>query len=149
NIRKFANARAFARSLGLKSFAEWRSFATSSSRPADIPTQPWKRYANNGWIGIDDWLGTSRQPAVRNKLPFLEARTFARSRKLKSLKAWNALVASGRLPKGIPADPAHAYKGQGWVNVADWLGERGHFRPAGHTPRGPNIEYDELPFEIA
>ncbi len=120
--RPFPDARAFARSLSLTSMAEWRSFAKSSRRPADIPTQPWKRFANGGWNGIDDWLGTTRQPAVRNKLPFLEARTFARNHKLKTLKEWNAFVASGRLPSNIPADPAHAYAGQGWLNTADWLG---------------------------
>ena len=122
NIRKFAEARAFAQSLGLKSLAEWKSFAKSSRRPIDIPTQPWKRYANRGWISINDWLGIPGTRRVRNKLSFPEARTFARSCKLKSLKEWNAFVSSGRLPANIPADPAHAYANQGWVNVADWLG---------------------------
>ena len=122
NIRKFAEARAFAQSLGLKSLAEWKSFAKSSRRPIDIPTQPWKRYANRGWISINDWLGIPGTRRVRNKLSFPEARTFARSCKLKSLKEWNAFVSSGRLPSNIPADPAHAYANQGWVNVADWLG---------------------------
>jgi hypothetical protein len=120
--KPFLDARTFARSLSLASMTEWKSFAKSSRRPADIPTQPWKRYANKGWNGIDDWLGTSRQPGVRNKLPFQQAREFARNCNLKSLKEWNAFVASGHLPAGVPADPAHAYKGQGWSNVADWLG---------------------------
>ena len=128
NVRKFADARVYSRSLALKSFPEWKSFAKSSRRPIDIPTQPWKRYANKGWNGIDDWLGTSRQPGVRNKLPFLEARAFARSRKLKSLKEWNRFVSSGKLPPNIPADPAHAYANQGWVNVADWLGTENRVR---------------------
>ena len=122
NIRKFAEARAFSQSFGLKSLAEWTSFAKSSRRPIDIPTQPWKRYANRGWISINDWLGIPGTRRVRDKLSFPEARTFARRRKLKSLKEWNAFVSSGRLPSNIPADPAHAYANQGWVNVADWLG---------------------------
>jgi predicted helicase len=122
NIRRFPDARAFAQSLGLKSLAEWKSFAKSSRRPIDLPTQPWKRYANKGWIGINDWLGVPATRRVRNKLSFPEARTFARSLKLESLKEWNAFVSSGRLPSNIPADPAHAYANQGWVNAADWLG---------------------------
>ena len=121
-IRRFADARAFAQSLGLNSLAEWKSFAESSRRPNDIPTQPWKRYANRGWISINDWLGVPGTRRVRNKLSFPEARIFARSLKLKSLKEWNAFVSSGKLPSNIPADPAHAYANQGWVNVADWLG---------------------------
>ena len=72
--------------------------------------------------------GPQGNPAVRNKLPFLEARTFARSRKLKSLKEWNPFVSSGKLPSNIPADPAHAYANQGWVNVADWLGTENRVR---------------------
>ena|SRR5215831_6557738 len=47
-IRGFAAARAFVRSKNLTSFAEWRSFAKSPLRPADIPTQPWKHYAKKG-----------------------------------------------------------------------------------------------------
>ena len=124
-IRKtqsFSKARAFARSLGLKSFADWRAFARSARRPEDIPTQPWKRYTNRGWSGIDDWLGTSRKAPVKNKRSFLEARAFARHLKLKSLKEWNAFASSGRLSSDIPADPAHAYMGHGWVDLADWLG---------------------------
>ena len=122
DIRRFSDARAFANTLGLTSLAEWKSFAKSSRRPIDIPTQPWKRYANKGWIGINDWLGLPEKRRVRNKLAFLDARAFARSRKLKSLKEWNAFVSSGNFPSNIPADPAHAYANQGWVNVADWLG---------------------------
>jgi superfamily II DNA or RNA helicase len=121
-IRSFADARAFARSKNLTSFAEWKSFAKSSLRPQDIPTQPWKRYAKKGWKGIDDWLGTSRKAPVRNKRPFLDARPFARGLKLKSWEEWEALVSSRRLPSDIPARPDGAYKGQGWLNWADWLG---------------------------
>jgi predicted helicase len=122
DISRFSDARAFAQSLGLKSLGEWKSFAKSSRRPIDIPTQPWKRYANKGWISINDWLGVPGKRRVRNKAPFPEARTFARRLKLKSLKEWNGFVSSGKLPSNIPADPAHAYANRGWVNVADWLG---------------------------
>jgi superfamily II DNA or RNA helicase len=127
--RSFSDAKAFARGLGLKSFAEWRRFARSSRRPEDIPTQPWKRYWKKGWNGIDDWLGTSRKAPIKNKRSFLNAREFARKLKLKSLKEWQKFASSGRLPPDIPADPAHAYTGQGWVNVADWLGTQREVRP--------------------
>jgi hypothetical protein len=118
----FSDARAFARTLSLATMADWKSFAKSSRRPHDIPTQPWKRYARKGWKGIDDWLGTSRQPAVRNKLTFHEARKLVHACKLQSMQEWRTFVASGMLPEGIPADPAHAYKGRGWLDTADWLG---------------------------
>lgn len=40
-----------------------------------------------------------------NWRPFLEARTFVRSRKLKSRTEWDKLVKSGQLPPDIPAVP--------------------------------------------
>ena len=122
DVRPFVEARAFARTLKLANRDEWEHFAKSSRRPGDIPTQPWKRYSNEGWGGIDDWLGTKRRPRIENKRPFASARKFARSLGLKSLKEWNEYAASGRLPKDIPSDPAHAYRGHGWSNLADWLG---------------------------
>src|SRR5262249_37454168 len=115
--------------LGLKSFAEWRSFARSSRRPEDIPTQPWKRYRSKGWDGIDDWLGTSRKAPTKNKRAFPDARAFARELRLTSVKEWQKFTSSGPLPPDIPADPAHAYKGHGWVNLADWLGIQKQMRP--------------------
>jgi hypothetical protein len=127
--RNFSDARAFARNLGLKSFAEWRTFARSSRRPEDVPTQPWKRYAHKGWNGIDDWLGTSRKAPIKAKRSFLHAREFARKLKLTSLKEWRKFASSGQLPSDIPADPVHAYQGHGWVNLADWLGIQRRVRP--------------------
>ena len=55
--RPFEDARAFVRDLGLKSQAEWRDYCKSGKRPADIPTNPNQVYANDGWSGLDDWLG--------------------------------------------------------------------------------------------
>jgi superfamily II DNA or RNA helicase len=127
--RPFIEARAFARRLRLANFAEWKHFAKSSQRPNDIPTQPWKRYASTGWAGIDDWLGTRRRPPIQKKRPFTSARKFARSLGIKSRKEWNEYAASGRLPKDIPSDPAHAYRGQGWSNLADWLGVGERYLP--------------------
>src|SRR5258705_128949 len=58
NWRKFEDARAFARSLGLKSGTEWRRYCNSGKKPADIPTKPYRAYADNGWVGFSNWLGT-------------------------------------------------------------------------------------------
>ncbi len=58
--RSFKKARAFARDLGLKSGAEWIKYCKSGKKPADIPNAPQSVYLNDGWSGIDDWLGTEK-----------------------------------------------------------------------------------------
>ncbi len=74
-FRPFTSARAFARTLGLRSFADWQRFsagrlAGSPARPSDIPTSPNTTYKDQGWQGIHDFLGTDRkQPRQRKKKP--------------------------------------------------------------------------------
>ena len=58
--RTFHQARAFAHSLGLKSKTEWIEYCKSGKKPFDIPADPNAVYANSGWAGWGDWLGTGR-----------------------------------------------------------------------------------------
>mgnify|MGYP000959727914 CR=1 FL=1 len=53
----FDEARAFARSLRLKSRQEWNSYAQSTARPKNIPSAPAEAYKDTGWAGMGDWLG--------------------------------------------------------------------------------------------
>ena len=57
--RPFPEARAFVQSLGLRSQREWKDYCKSHKRPDDIPSSPWKTYANSGWMSFGDWLGTN------------------------------------------------------------------------------------------
>ena len=131
--RQFKEARAFARSLNLKSQAEWNQFCKDQfpkkgALPADIPASPSQTYATNGWTGIGDWLGTGRI-ANQDKpyRSFEKAREFARSLELKSSKEWVSFCKGerpemGLLPADIPANPNQTYGGCGWVSFGDWLG---------------------------
>jgi hypothetical protein len=56
--RPFEEAREFVRGLGLKSKMEWRAYAKSEEKPGDIPANPDNTYAEDGWSGWGDWLGT-------------------------------------------------------------------------------------------
>lgn len=56
-FRTFKNAREFVRSLNLKSGIEWRKYCASGNKPLDIPSNPDKKYINEGWKGMGDWLG--------------------------------------------------------------------------------------------
>ncbi len=60
----FRRARTFARSLGLRSRAEWNAWGRGSPRrgprPIDIPAKPHVVYAGKGWCGWPDFLGFER-----------------------------------------------------------------------------------------
>ena len=82
--RPFEEARGFVRSLKLKSRAEWDAYSKGQMPhlgrlPADIPANPNSLYADQGWTGVGDWLGTGIIAAhLRKFRPFVEARTFVR-----------------------------------------------------------------------
>jgi len=125
-IRKyqsFTKARAFVRSLGLKSQTEWRKYVKSGKKPIDIPSAPNQVYAEAGWVGFGDWLGTGTvAPRWRQYRSFKQARAFARSLGLKSQMEWLDYTRSGKKPDDVPAYPGQTYARKGWVGLGDWLG---------------------------
>ena len=64
HYRSFRRARAFVRGLGLKSEGEWRDYCKSGKKPADIPADVGRVYANNGWLGMRDWLGNESERQI-------------------------------------------------------------------------------------
>ena len=113
--RPFKKARAFVRSLGLKSQTEWHDYCKSGKKPADIPANPNNVYANDGWAGWGDWLGTGRVLRLRDYRPFKKARAFVRGLGLKSRAEWHDYCKSGKKPADIPANPVRAYANDGWA----------------------------------
>jgi superfamily II DNA or RNA helicase len=53
----FDDARDFVRTLGIKSYNEWRKFGKSGRRPDDIPFNANMIYKDKGWISWYDFLG--------------------------------------------------------------------------------------------
>lgn len=53
----FKKARAYVRSLGLKSTCKWDHYVKSGMKPDNIPVAPHEVYADDGWAGWNDWLG--------------------------------------------------------------------------------------------
>ena len=58
-FKTFRNARRFARRLKLNSHLAWVQYYKTHTLPLDIPTTPNRTYANSGWLGWKDWLGTT------------------------------------------------------------------------------------------
>lgn len=129
-FRPFQEARAFVRSLGLKNYAEWRTWAKSDACPQDIPSNPQLAYKDKGWINWGDWLGTRhRKGGYRS---FQESRAYVRGLELKNQADWITWAKSNVRPDDIPADPGGVYKDEGWISWGDWLGTRN--RKGGYRP---------------
>lgn len=65
NALSFEEARKFVRSLKLKNTYEWQSYIKGELEgyelmPDNIPKSPYRVYKDNGWIGMNDWLGTNK-----------------------------------------------------------------------------------------
>ena len=57
----YEDARAIVRLLSIKKQRDWNKYSLSGERPKNIPSNPWKTYKNNGWIGWHDWLGNGKE----------------------------------------------------------------------------------------
>jgi Phage-integrase repeat unit len=134
--RTFTEARAFVHALGLKSHGDWRDYYKSGKKPDDIPANPGRTYAETGWAGMGDWLGTGRvAPRLHQYRPFNEARAFVHALGLKSETDWRDYCRSGKKPEDIPSAPRVVYAETGWAGMGDWFGTgtvatfRREFRP--------------------
>jgi hypothetical protein len=58
--RRFDEARAFVHTLPSKRKSDLRSYCRSGDKPDDIPARPDHVYAEEGWRGWGDWLGTGK-----------------------------------------------------------------------------------------
>jgi len=118
NWTEFEEARKFVQSLNLRNRAEWFKYCKSDKKPKNIPSTPEKVYKE--WINWEDWTGTQNI----KWLSFEEARKFARSLNLKSMRKWKEFCKSNKRPDDIPSSPQSVYKDNGWISWSDWLGTK-------------------------
>ena len=115
----FEQAKEFIRSLNLKTERDWWDYASSGSKPSNIPLTPWKVYSNE-WLGFQDWIGVKKH--IKTKfLSFEQAKDYVRKLGLKSAADWNKFRISGKKPSNIPSAPNNTYKKE-WKGWGDWLG---------------------------
>jgi superfamily II DNA or RNA helicase len=140
--REFEAARAWVRTLRLRSSEQWYRFRNGDlpnigTLPQDIPYCPDRSYKDKGWINWDDFLGV-------DWLPFDQARAYARSLKLTGQRQWKHYAKGERpdlppKPDDLPAAPWYAYKDAGWSGWRDWLGTEKPIReqPLSTSPAKP------------
>jgi len=98
------------RSLGLRTYTQWRQYASSGEKPHDIPYDPYNVYAQSGWAGWGDWLGTGAIASyLRKYRSFKDARALVRRLGLKSHTEWQEYCRSGKKPSDIPSTPHSVY----------------------------------------
>ena len=81
SYRCFEVARAYVRTLGLKSWKDWQAWSKSGARPHDIPGHPHTMYKQSGWLSYGDFLGYAdgKVRVARFAASRMRARTCARS----------------------------------------------------------------------
>ena len=134
--RSFTEARDYARSLGIKSKREWEQWRKSGERPpTDIPSDPYLAYKGKGLLSWGDFLGYDEGYTAGEWRSFEEGRKYVRSLKLKSVKEWQKWSKGGERPQDIPSNPHIVYKGKGWKDWFDFLGNPFQNRGGSRDPK--------------
>lgn len=119
----FEEAKNQVRRLKFNSVAEWTEFIRINYNEFNFPKIPNQFYKNKGWLDWGDFLGTGFIASKnRHYMSYDEAKKIVKTYKLKSQKEWLEYCKKPDFPNDIPKSPAVVYKGQGWVNMFDWLG---------------------------
>ena len=120
----FKKALLYARTLKLRSHTEWKDWAKTGARPANMPSHPDRTYKHDGWQGYGHWLGTGNVRGSNGQqfLPFKKALLYARSLNLKNVNEWKDWARTGVRPAKMPSCPHKTYKRDGWQGYGHWLG---------------------------
>jgi hypothetical protein len=118
--RSFAAARAYARKQGLRDRDAWRTWRAAGNCPADLPSRPDKVYADKGWAGWGDFLGTGNVvPTPLRDHSFTAARAVVRRLGLRTKDEFLRAKRDGRIPEDIPVT---IFRHPDWEGWADFLG---------------------------
>ena len=120
----FEEARSYVRKLKLLNTNGWSEFCKSKNFPSFIPKSPKKYYANNGWLGLGDWLGTGRiADQYKVFVSFEKVKLLVKNIGIKTQREWFDYAKSGGdKPENVPYNPHRTYKNE-WKDWADFLGK--------------------------
>ena len=113
----FLEAKDYVKKLNFSNNIEWRKYCTSGKKPNNIPADVGKVYKNEGWKGMNDFLGTPKK-----YVDYETAKKMIGKFKIKSQKEWFVFCKSGKKPNNIPISPANVYNNKGWISWGEFFG---------------------------
>lgn len=126
NFLSFKQARKYVRSLKIKRFIEFRTWAKSNKRPSIIPANPAHKYKDEGWISWGDFLGTrspKRKSTRRKWKTYKQARKYIQSLgNIKTQAQYRGWAKTIHRPYEMPSSPPTIYKTKGWNGWGEFLG---------------------------
>jgi superfamily II DNA or RNA helicase len=117
--RSYEEAKKYAIAQNLKSSKEWNKFTKLKNFPTDIPKRPiyYKEFE-----GYGKFLGTGIIAPMRRKFrPYIQAKKFVQSLKLKNYEEWKKYTRSKDFPSDLSTVPYKTYK-KDFVSIGDFLG---------------------------
>ncbi|MDO9279105.1 MAG: hypothetical protein Q7U05_11165 [Polaromonas sp.] len=119
----FMQARAIVRSKHFKTRGEFLAWCRTDQRPSDIPTNPQREYAAQGWVSYLDWLGLEKRRSRASSYPDYDtAHAWVLAQGWNDKSEFDAVVKAQKLPSFVPKAPHVVYKECGWVDWIGWLG---------------------------
>ncbi|MCA8287626.1 DUF559 domain-containing protein [Burkholderia vietnamiensis] len=117
-VRPYAEASAWAQSMGIKSQRDWFERRRLGLTPDDLPASPPQVYKSE-WTTWGDFLGTGI--AYRQKMPirsYAEAQSWAAAQGISSRREWMLWCKREDFPEDLPTNPWRSYKSEwtGWGN---------------------------------
>jgi hypothetical protein len=130
----FEEAKRLVRELKIPSNKIFVKLKQQGKLPRGIPAAPDHVYRNKGWTNWPDILGN-----YYRALPFEKARNIVRGFKCKGMDDYSRLYKQGKLPRGMPYNPAEVYGNKGWRGYPDFLGYE-----YDQIQRGSALPYNEV-----
>jgi DNA-directed RNA polymerase subunit F len=115
----YQEAKEFVSKLDIKTTKQWEDYVKSGNKPDNIPSNLSRKYKNQGWVSMGEFLGTGNvHVRFREYLPYEEAKEFVSKLGIKNLKEWYQYCKSGNKPDNIPVNINRTYK----KSIGDFLG---------------------------
>ena len=86
-----------------------------------LPTHPDRIYKDEGWEGMQDYLGYSDDSRKKKFVSYEECKRYAIKLGISTAAEWSKL--KDNRPDNIPASPPVMYKDKGWNGWKDFLGK--------------------------
>ena len=138
NFPSYNELKKLIRKANIKSSSGYRNWCREQKKHSGrytanmVPVKPEKYYSGKGWTTWGEFTGTGNiRNTIKNKKwkPYKTAKQLIRKvrPKIKGYSQFLVLSKKGKLPKGVPSDPARVYKNKGWEGWKVFLGYKSNY----------------------